>query len=121
MGGIVKHKLQEFAVMKNANQLHIRYKWKVKFPKLFTGILRAAIHQITYVKDISRYVPGHRIQTLLQRFKFISPLNAEKFEVDLLKQHIADVTDLRIETVIRCIKKIQEKGLLNIQKGKIYF
>lgn len=73
-------------------------------------------------KEISSYGPEHRIQTLLQILKKnISTANADKLKVDLSRQQIADMTGLRVETVIRCIKKMQEKGVLNIEKGKVYY
>lgn len=73
-------------------------------------------------KEISSYGPEHRIQALLQMLKKnMEPAIVDKFKVDLSRQQIADMTGLRVETVIRCMKKMQEKGVLNIEKGKVFF
>ena len=73
-------------------------------------------------KEISSYGPEHRIQALLQILKKNMNLaNADKLKVDLSRQQIADMTGLRVETVIRCMKKMQEKGVINIEKGKVFW
>lgn len=89
----------------------------------FTQVLAKRLYNKSLMsKEISSYGPEHRIQTLLQILKKnITPANADKLKVDLSRQQIADMTGLRVETVIRCMKKMQEKGLLNIEKGKVYF
>lgn len=89
----------------------------------FTQVLAIRLYNKSLMsKEISSYGPEHRIQTLLQILKKnITPANADKLKVDLSRQQIADMTGLRVETVIRCMKKMQEKGLLNIEKGKVYF
>jgi CRP-like cAMP-binding protein len=40
--------------------------------------------------------------------------------VELTRQQIADMTGLRVETVIRSIRHMQDKGALVIDKGKVY-
>lgn len=40
--------------------------------------------------------------------------------VKLTRQQIADMTGLRVETVIRSIRQMEEKGELVIDKGKVY-
>lgn len=89
----------------------------------FTRVLAKRLYNKSLMsKEISSYGPAHRVQTLLQILKKdVSPVNADKLKVDLSRQQIADMTGLRVETVIRCMKKMQEKGVLNIEKGKVYF
>ncbi len=43
----------------------------------------------------------------------------EKFEVDLKRQQIADLTGLRVETVIRACKSLEEKSAIQIKNRKI--
>jgi CRP-like cAMP-binding protein len=43
-----------------------------------------------------------------------------KNEVSLTRQHIADLTGLRIETVIRSVKTLEKEGSLDIRGHKIY-
>lgn len=41
-------------------------------------------------------------------------------QVKLTRQQIADMTGLRVETVIRSMRHMHEKGELHINKGKVY-
>ncbi|MEN7550831.1 Crp/Fnr family transcriptional regulator [Rapidithrix thailandica] len=43
------------------------------------------------------------------------------FKVDLTRQQIADLIGLRVETVIRTVKALQQKGTIRIVKRKIYY
>lgn len=71
-------------------------------------------------REISSYGPTHRVFTLLKEYKK-SQTTEEKlpFLVDLTRQQIADMTGLRVETVIRTIRNLQDEGFLRIQKGKV--
>jgi CRP-like cAMP-binding protein len=44
----------------------------------------------------------------------------EPYKVDLSRQQLADMLGLRVETVIRAIKKLQDKSIIIVKKGKIY-
>lgn len=72
-------------------------------------------------KEISSYGPLHRVSTLLKEYKKSHGIqSAELFKIDLTRQQIADMTGLRVETVIRSIRQMQENGELKIEKGKVY-
>lgn len=63
-----------------------------------------------------------RILTLIDYLKFqIYKIPEEtRFEIDLTRQQIADLTGLRVETVIRSLKKLAIKKEIIIAKRKIY-
>ena len=72
-------------------------------------------------KEISSYGPSHRILSLLKEYKKSKGyVNGTQLKVDLTRQQIADMTGLRVETVIRSIRDLHEKGSLKIEKGKVY-
>lgn len=72
-------------------------------------------------KEISSYGPLHRVRTLLKEYKKNhSGITGELFKIDLTRQQIADMTGLRVETVIRSIRQMQENGELKIERGKVY-
>lgn len=72
-------------------------------------------------KEISSYGPLHRISTLLKEYKKNHGITSDQFhKIDLTRQQIADMTGLRVETVIRTIRQMQEDGLVKIEKGKVY-
>ncbi|MFN2260723.1 MAG: Crp/Fnr family transcriptional regulator [Psychroflexus sp.] len=71
--------------------------------------------------EISSQEPEHRILRLLDYTKkHIHGLTpSEVMEVDFTRQQIADLTGLRVETVIRACKALEKKGDIRINKRKI--
>jgi len=63
-----------------------------------------------------------RVKGILKYFKsFSDDQSPYSYEVPLTRKQLASITDLRIETVIRTVKKMESEKLLKIVKGKIYF
>ena len=81
------------------------------------------------LSEISFHNPEHRIQSLLTYFKNesddatkIRPAmirNKHEYVVPYTRQQLADMSGLRVETVIRTIKKMEEDGKLKIIGRKI--
>jgi|SRR5699024_9358271 len=64
---------------------------------------------------------GHRILRILDYLKKQTHSDDDTlFEVALTRQQIADLTGLRVETVIRTVKKLAEKGALDLRGRKIF-
>lgn len=71
--------------------------------------------------EISSQDAEHRIIKLIDYFKEIVGLAPnDKYKVSLTRQQIADLTGLRVETVIRAIKALEKKGFLTITDRKIF-
>ena len=73
------------------------------------------------VRELAQPDPEHRLMTLISYFKKTGrniSLNQKK--VQLTRQQIADMTGLRVETVIRAVKALERKGFLSVQHGKVY-
>lgn len=72
--------------------------------------------------EISSQDPEHRVLRLIDYS--IAQLNFKKeaagFLINLTRQQIADLTGLRVETVIRAIKSLEKKGDLKIINRKVY-
>jgi CRP/FNR family transcriptional regulator, cyclic AMP receptor protein len=88
------------------------------FSKLLTQRLR---FKFLILKEIANHNPENSISTLLNYFKenkknICSACN----QLKLTRQQIADMTGLRVETVIRTMRNMHEKGELVIEKGKVY-
>jgi len=66
--------------------------------------------------------PEVRLLGVFDYFKSYSN-NKEKysFEVNLTRKQMASITGLRIETVIRTIKKMESDGVLKLMKSKIFY
>ncbi len=76
------------------------------------------------LSEISFYDPEHRINSLL---KYLKESNANSnhvdengYQVPLTRQQLADMSGLRVETVIRTVKKMEENGSLKLIGHKIY-
>jgi CRP/FNR family transcriptional regulator, cyclic AMP receptor protein len=85
--------------------------------KMYTVRLR---FKALLLKEISCYGPVHQISTLFNYFKQQKKNICDTCNVvQLTRQQIADMTGLRVETVIRSIRQMKQKGKVNIDKGKV--
>jgi CRP/FNR family transcriptional regulator, cyclic AMP receptor protein len=74
------------------------------------------------LSEISSYEPEHRIISLLKYFKFKNiKLKSEKVIIPYTRQQLADMSGLRVETVIRTVKKMEKDGKLLLERHKIKF
>ncbi len=94
-------------------------------PEIHFEVTRMLATRLLYksmqLKEISSFKPEHRILSLLDYLKKEEGIpDHEKFEVSLTRQHIADLTGLRVETVIRSVKTLEKDGSLKLIGHKIY-
>jgi CRP-like cAMP-binding protein len=88
------------------------------FTKLMAQRLR---FKFMLLKELSSHDPEHSIISLLNYLKQNKKSICNKcYKVNLTRQQIANMTGLRVETVIRTIRQLHEKGQLLIEKGKVY-
>jgi len=103
---------------------------KAKFLKLLTAnpgihlkltkeLANRLFYKATILNEISGHPPEHRILTLIDYLKREEQIEKD-FKVNLTRQQIADLTGLRVETVIRAIKKLEQYGEIRIFKRKVY-
>lgn len=73
--------------------------------------------------EISSHSPEHRIYSLLSYFKSKvgTSGDSEKLTIRYTRQQLADMLGLRVETVIRTVKKMEKEGVLQLQGHKIIF
>lgn len=71
--------------------------------------------------EISSQDAEHRIIKLIDYLKEEKGVSPDvKYKVSLTRQQIADLTGLRVETVIRAIKILEKKEFLKIKDRKIF-
>lgn len=72
--------------------------------------------------ELSSQEPEHRILRIIDYLKtHVHHVNPDEIhKIDLTRQQIADLTGLRVETVIRACKVLAEKEEIQIIKRKIY-
>jgi CRP/FNR family transcriptional regulator, cyclic AMP receptor protein len=88
-----------------------------KFTRLMAERLR---FKFLLLNELACFSPEHRIMALINHFKSLNGSDHGRYRVNLTRQQIADMTGLRVETVIRVIKKLEHSGQLSIDKGKVY-
>lgn len=71
-------------------------------------------------KEIAGHTPEHRLLALFHYLKTQKKKTVENFSINLTRQEVANLTGLRVETVIRTVKKMESDGKLKIVNRKIY-
>ena len=97
-----------------------------EYPELhqrFTEMLASRLRfKLQFLKEFSYHEPEHRISALLRYFIATKRNYCEKCcQVKLTRQQIADMTGLRVETVIRAMRAMHERGQIMINGGKVYY
>ncbi len=106
------HKSSFLQLIKENPEIHFA------FTRLLTQRLR---FKFLILKELAAHNPEHSITTLLSYFKQNKKNICTKCNrLKLTRQQIADMTGLRVETVIRTMRNMHSHGLLRIDKGKVY-
>ncbi|MFD0931242.1 Crp/Fnr family transcriptional regulator [Psychroflexus salinarum] len=102
-----------FELLKTHPQVHL---------KISEALASRLYYKAIMASEISSQEPEHRIIRLLDYTKkHIQNLEEhEILEVNLTRQQIADLTGLRVETVIRACKALEKKGEIEIKNRKIF-
>ncbi|HSC37922.1 MAG TPA: Crp/Fnr family transcriptional regulator, partial [Chitinophagaceae bacterium] len=87
----------------------------------FTRLLAQRLRfKFLLLKELANHDPEHSIATLFSYLKASKRNLCPKCnQVQLTRQQIADMTGLRVETVIRTIRNLHVKGSLTITRGKV--
>lgn len=84
-------------------------------------LVKAVRFKFLLIKSIAYLSPEKRISALINYLKkekkHICPVCNQ---LKLTRQQIADMTGLRVETVIRSMKHMEENGELVIERGKVF-
>ena len=106
------HKSTFLQLIKEHPEIHFA------FTRLMSERLR---YKFMILKELAYNDPQHRISALLNYFKESQRnICPTCFQLQLTRQQIADMTGLRVETVIRTMRHMHESGEVIIKKGKVY-
>lgn len=86
------------------------------------SLARRLFYKAVMAPEISSQDSNKRLKTLFDYQKSHSNASDEPFTymVPLTRQQIADLTGLRVETVIRGVKELEKEGYLLIRQRKIF-
>lgn len=85
--------------------------------KVLSGRL---IYKSMMLAEIAVEEAEHRLGTLIEYFRQHDAAGGSgAYRVPFTRQQLADMTGLRVETVVRSVKAMEQKGALDIEDGKI--
>lgn len=92
-------------------------------PELHLQLTRVLSGRLVYksmmLAEIAVEEAEHRLTRLIEYLRDSSSGETARFRVPLTRQQLADMTGLRVETVVRTIKAMEQKGVLEIVDGKV--
>ena len=95
-----------------------------QYPDVSIELNRSLAQRLFYrtlmAPELSSQSPEKRLLKLLMYLKERTHTSDHPFLIEFSRQQLADLTGLRVETVIRTIKQLEKKSILEIVKGKIY-
>ncbi len=89
--------------------------------QIFELLSERLYYKYTMLFGVSSNDPSIKIKSLLDYLKLTKGSKENSFVVPYTRQQIANLTGLRVETVIRTIKKMQEENIVRIQNRKIIY
>lgn len=97
--------------------------YMMKHPEIMFEFTRSvaekSIRKSLSLKNIVFLNPEDRIHHQLRDYKRDHGLNGRSM-IDLTRKELSNMTGLRIETIIRTVKKMEKEGKLEIINGKIF-
>lgn len=89
--------------------------------KMFQCLADILYNKYIMLFNISSSDPISKIKTVMDCLKGYDNKHQYSYEVPLTRQQLANLTGLRVETVIRTIKKMHHSNLVKIENRKIYY
>jgi CRP-like cAMP-binding protein len=89
--------------------------WCLEFTK---SIAEKSIIKSNSLKNIVFLNPEDRI---IKQFNDYKEGTEQKMVIELTRKELSNMTGLRIETIIRTIKKMEKEGKLEIKNGKVVY
>jgi CRP-like cAMP-binding protein len=82
---------------------------------------RRVFNKAQQLRDIINHTPEERLTSFLNTFKKKMDHAGKRVQVTFTRQEIANFTGLRVETVIRTLKKMEETAKVTIEDRKLYY
>ena len=88
----------------------------------FTTMLAQRLrNRFLFLNEVACHSPEHRIEALFNVLKKTNKGICPKcYMIKLTRQQVANMTGLRVETVIRTIRDLENRGILSIERGKVF-
>ncbi|TZF98467.1 Crp/Fnr family transcriptional regulator (plasmid) [Chryseobacterium panacisoli] len=88
---------------------------------MFKCLAERLYYKYVMLFNVSSPNPLNKIKTVMDYLKGNSDNDKYSFQIPLTRQQLANLTGLRVETVIRTIKKMHNAHLIKVQNRKIFY
>ena len=95
--------------------LESNFKFHLKITRILSERL---FYKAMMLEEVANENGEHRLCVLLDHLE--KKKNNGHKSINITKQQLADMSGLRVETVIRIMKRMEEKGEIETQRGKIF-
>ncbi len=106
-------------VLKKADYLKLLRENPVIHFELTKTLAQRLCHKTNLLNAMTTQNPEKRILAVIDFFKNKTPRTTPSYEVPFTRQAIADMTGLRVETVIKKVLQLARTGELKVQDHKI--
>ncbi|MCJ7932297.1 MAG: Crp/Fnr family transcriptional regulator [Chryseobacterium sp.] len=89
--------------------------------RMFKCLADRLYYKYVMLFNVSSPDPILKIKTVMDCLKGNDDNNKYSFQIPLTRQQLANLTGLRVETVIRTIKKMHNINLVRLQNRKIFY
>ncbi|MDQ0065232.1 Crp/Fnr family transcriptional regulator [Chryseobacterium lathyri] len=90
--------------------------------RMFERLSSDLFYYYSMQRIIAEKQPVSKIKGLLDYYKELNGIKlGNVFQVPLTRQEIANMIGLRVETVVRIVKKMEQKHMLEIKERKIFY
>ena len=92
--------------------------WSLEF---LHSVAEKSLKKSELVRSIIYLSPEERIIKHFKEIKSEHPNSTERIQIPLTRKDLSMMTGLRIETVIRTVKRMEKEGKVEIKSGKVYY
>ncbi|MBB6369995.1 CRP-like cAMP-binding protein [Chryseobacterium shigense] len=90
--------------------------------KLYSYTAERMYYRHVMLSNISAPDPGTKVKRVMDCFKSYNQYTDKySYQFPFTRQHLASLTGLCVETVIRVVKKMEKEKTVRIQNGKIFY
>jgi CRP-like cAMP-binding protein len=89
--------------------------------KFLHYLAERSYHSYIFLNSLTSEDSTHQLLTLLNHLKDRENKERYSYKIPYTRKEIAFLTGLRIETVIRTFKKMENENLIKIIKGRVYY
>ncbi|MFZ4928574.1 Crp/Fnr family transcriptional regulator [Chryseobacterium sp. Mn2064] len=78
-------------------------------------------YKLVMMQSLASQNPSQRLKGLLDYLKSFHEESCGSFQVEFTRQELANLVGLRVETVIRTLKKMEKEGHIKLENRKIFY